>query len=248
MAFLVGGGDEQVMWLLQPGGKAIPATRTAGLGKLSPPTWSPDSKRVFVVRRSQGQAQLLEVTRSNANVRPLDLPPLPSGLVPTSLAVSPDGAFVLAVGERPGRVAEGANPPPGGQLFVGQFGPEGVLGWSQRPIAPGLGRISSPVWVDPLNVAFIAETDNKDDLGKLWMVKSDGWDPRAVLNNDAEGVSTVDIGNHLTVDPTGRYFVVTVRSSNGAALWTVDRQDQTVRYLTSPTPNSFDTEPSFASR
>jgi hypothetical protein len=108
--------------------------------------------------------------------------------------------------------------------------------------------VFSPVWVDPLTIAFIAETQNKDDLGKLWTVKSDGWDPKVELNNDAEGVPTVDIGNDLTVDPSGEEFVVTVRSNNGASLWVVDRQDNTVRYLTLPTANAFDTDPSFASR
>jgi Sporulation and spore germination/WD40-like Beta Propeller Repeat len=247
MAFLVGSGTSQVLWLLHPGGKALPVTANQP-GTLSPPSWSPDSHRVYLLSRQQGQTQLLEVARNNLKVRQLTLPELPSGLEPASIAVSPDGASVLAVAERPDRQPEDAEPGPGGQLFVGQFGPEGVLAWSKRQIAPGLGRVFSPVWVDPLTVAFIAETDNKDDLGKLWIVKSDGWDPTAVLNNEAEGAPMVDIGNHLTVDPTGRYFVVTVRSSSGASLWTVDRQDRTVRYLTLPSPNAFDTDPSFASR
>jgi hypothetical protein len=247
MAFLVGSGTSQVMWLVQPGGRAFPAT-TDQPGKLSAPTWSPDSQRVYLVSRNQGRARLLEVTRSSLSVRSLDIPKLPSGLEPASIAISPDGAFVLAVAERPDRTREDTDPVPGGQLFVGQFSPDGIVAWSDRQIAPGLGRVFSPVWVDPLTVAFIAETDNKDDLGKLWVVRPDGWDPTAVLNNDAEGVPMVDIGNHLTVDPTGKDFVVTVRSSNGASLWTVDRQGKAVRPLTLPTPNSFDTDPSFASR
>jgi hypothetical protein len=246
MAFVFGSGDSEVLWLMQPGGKVFPVTRELP-GALSPPTWTPDSRRVYVVSRAQGQARLLEVTRSDLSVRPLELPPLPAGLQPASIAISPDGAFALAVGERPNPGREDVEPGPGGQLFVGQFGPDGVVAWSDRQIAPGLGRVFSPVWVDPVTVAFIAETDNKDDLGKLWIVKSDGWDPTAVLNNDADGVPMVDIGNHLTVDPTGEDFVVTVRSSDGAALWMVDRQGKAVRYLTLPTPNLFDTDPSFAS-
>jgi hypothetical protein len=247
MAFLVGSGTSQVMWLVQPGGRAFPATRELR-GKLSPPTWSPDSKRVYLVSREQGRASLLEVTRDTLNIRRLDLPPTPSGLQPAAIAVSPDGAFVLAVADRPDPEPEEAQPVPGGQLFLGQFGPDGVIAWSKRQIAPGLGRVFSPVWVDPLTVGFITETENKDDLGKLWVVKSDGWDPTAVVNNDADGAPMVDIGNHLTVGPGGDGFVLTVRSSNGASLWMVDRQGKGGTYLTLPTPNTFDTDPSFASR
>jgi hypothetical protein len=245
MAFLAGSGSSQVLWLVQPGGKSLPVTEP---GRLSPPTWSPDAQRVYLVRRDDDQPWLLEVTRASLTVRELPLPELPGGLQPGSIAVSPDGASVLAVVDRPDSKREEAEPVPGGQLFLGQFGPEGVIAWSDRSIAPGLGRVFSPVWVDPLTIAFIAETQHKDDLGKLWTVKSDGWDPKAVLNNDAEDVPTVDIGNHLTVDPTGEDFVVTVRSNNGSALWVVDRQDKTVRYLTLPTPDALDTDPSFASR
>jgi hypothetical protein len=154
---------------------------------------------------------------------------------------------VLALGRR----ATGREPPDpgdGGQLLIGQFGPQGVVGWSERPIAPGLGRIFSPVWVDPLTVAFIAETDNKDDLGKLWVMKADGWDPTAIVNNDTDGVPIVDVGNQLTVDPAGDNFIITVGSRDGAALWMVDRQDNSVQPLTFPEPNVFDADPSFASR
>jgi hypothetical protein len=106
--------------------------------------------------------------------------------------------------------------------------------------------VFSPVWVDPVTVAFIAETGNKDDLGKLWTVKSDGWDPTAVLNDS--GMPIGDIGNQLTVDPSGSSFVVSARSSNGISLWTVDRREGSVTYLTAPGPGSFDVDPSFASR
>jgi hypothetical protein len=56
-----------------------------------------------------------------------------------------------------------------------------------------------------------------------------------------------DIGNSLTVDPGGRSFVVTARSSNGASLWIVNRQEKVASPLTFPTPNAFDSDPSFAS-
>ena len=42
--------------------------------------------------------------------------------------------------------------------------------------------------------------------------------------------------------------MVTARSSSGASLWMVNRQEKTVTYLTLPVPNAFDTDPSFASR
>jgi hypothetical protein len=248
LAFLVGSGTSQSLWLLPPEGaegKAQPVTD--GLpGKLSPPTWSPDSNKVYTVLRDAAGARLLEITRRNLRVRFLSLPPLPGGLQPASVTVSPDGAFVLAVADKPDRKVEEAEPVPGGQLFLGQFGPDGVTSWSERQIAPGLGRIFSPVWVDPVTVGFIAETGNKDDLGKLWTIKSDGWNPTAVLNDT--DIPIGDIGNNLTVDPTGTSFVVTARSSSGASLWMVNRQEKAVTYLTLPAPDAFDTDPSFASR
>lgn len=246
MAFLVGGGASQAMWLAQLGGRAFPATGQIQ-GRLSPPSWSPDSQRLYLVSRSQVRSRLWEVTRSSFTARELNFPELPSGLQLASVAVSPDGAAVLAVADHP-RPDDGTGPGPGGQLFVGQFGPDGVKAWSRRQIAPGLGRVFSPVWVDPLTVAFIAETDTRDDLGKLWVVKSDGWDPTALVNNGTDGGLVADIGHHLTVDPEGAGFVVTVRSSSGASLWTVDREGRTMRPLTEPLPNIFDTDPSYASR
>jgi hypothetical protein len=244
IAFLVGSGSTQSLWLATRSG--ADANPVEGLeGRLSAPPWSPDSPRLYLVSRDESGARLLEIGREARSFRSLALPPLPSGLQPSSIAVSPDGAFLLAVADRPDRPAEEAEPVPGGQLFLGQFGRNGVIGWSRRQIAPGLGRVFSPVWVDPVTVAFIAETENKDDLGKLWTVKSDGWDPNAVLN-DAE-IPMGDIGNSLTVDPGGRSFVVTARSSNGASLWIVNRQEKVASPLTFPAPNAFDSDPSFAS-
>ena len=52
----------------------------------------------------------------------------------------------------------------------------------------------------------------------------------------------------LAADPAGTSFVLTARSSTGASLWMVNRQDKAVTYLTLPTPNAFDSDPSFASR
>ena len=243
MAFLSGSGRTQNLWVRQPSGAA---DKVEGLsGRLSAPSWSPDSQRIYVVSRSDAGSRLVEVNRDTLGVRTLELPPLPAGLQLASVAVSPDGAFVLAVADRPSRPVEDADPVPGGQLFLGQFGPDGIVDWSGRPIAPGLGRVFSPVWVDPVTVAFIAETSNKDDLGKLWTIKSDGWDPTAVFNDS--DIPIGDIGNHLAVDPAGRSFVVTARTTNGSSLWMVNRLRKSVDYLTLPTANAFDGDPSFAS-
>jgi WD40-like Beta Propeller Repeat len=245
MAFLAGNGSERDLWVTQPGGgRAFPADELSG--RLSPPSWSPDSKRIYVVARDETGARLLEVGRSTLSVRQLALPPLPGGLQPSSVTVSPDGAFVLTVADRPDREVRDAEPVPGGQLFLGQFGPDGVIDWSPRQLAPGLGRVFSPVWVDPVTVGFIAETGYKDDLGRLWTVKSDGWDPTVVLNDS--NVPIGDIGNQLTVDPTGASFVVPARSSNGISLWVVHRREKSVSTLTVPANNTIDVDPSFASR
>jgi hypothetical protein len=248
LAFLVGTGTSQSLWLVPPEGEEGTAENVTDdlPGKLSPPSWSPDSSRVYTVLRDGTGAHLLEITRRTLRRRFLAFPQLPSGLQLASVTVSPDGASVLAVADRPDRKVEEAEPIPGGQLYLGQFGPDGVITWSERQIAPGLGRIFSPVWVDPVTVGFIAETGNKDDLGKLWTIKSDGWNPTAVLNDT--DIAIGDIGDNLTVDPTGTSFVVTARSGSGASLWMVNRQEKTVTYLTLPVPNAFDTDPSFASR
>jgi Sporulation and spore germination/WD40-like Beta Propeller Repeat len=246
MAFLAGTGNERRLWVTpaRPGGRAFPAEELSGW--LSPPTWSPDSKRIYVISRDETGARLLEVSRSTLSVTQRRLPPLPGGLQPSSITVSPDGASVLAVADRPDRKVLDAEPVPGGQLFLGQFGLRGVLQWSQRQLAPGLGRAFSPVWVDPVTVGFIAETDDKDDLGKLWTVRSDGWDPTAVLNDTGPPIG--DIGNQLTVDPSGASFVVPARSGTGTSLWMVHRREKSVSYLTTPAPTSSDVDPSFASR
>jgi hypothetical protein len=242
IAFLLARDGSQVLWLVPPTGSAFPATNFTG--RLSPPSWNPDSERLYVLSREGGQTRLWEILRTTLGVRPLELAPLPGGLQPTTLVVSPDGAYVLAVG-----AGAGAEPGDGGQLFVGRFDGDGVTGWFDQPIAPGFGKVFSPVWVDPVTVAFIAETESKDDLGRLWVMGADGWDPTAVIGNDTDDDAAVDIGTELTVDPAGANFIFTVRSESGASLWMVDRQGgNSVRPLTLPTPNEFDADPSFASR
>jgi hypothetical protein len=245
MAFLAATGGGLSLWVTQDrSGQAFPVEGLSG--KLSPPSWSPDSKSIYVVARDENGARLLEVSLSGMTVSQLSLPALPGGLQPSSVTVSPDGAFVLAVADQPGRKVRDAEPVPGGQLFRGQFGPGGVLRWSERQLAPGLGRVFSPVWVNPVTIGFIAETGNKDDLGRLWTARSDGWDPTAILNGS--DVPMGDIGNQLTVDPAGGSFVFPVRSSNGISLWMVDLQEKSPANLTTPTASNFDVDPSFASR
>ncbi|HEV3496425.1 MAG TPA: GerMN domain-containing protein, partial [Actinomycetes bacterium] len=145
MAFVAGSGTQQTLWLVNPERDAFRAEELSG--RLSAPTWSPDSKRVYVVSRDETGTRLVEVARSNLVVRRLQLAPLPSGLEPVSIAVSPDGTSLAAVADRPGRPLEDAEPVPGGRLYLGRFGPDGVTSWSPRQLAPGLGRIFSPIWV-----------------------------------------------------------------------------------------------------
>jgi dipeptidyl aminopeptidase/acylaminoacyl peptidase len=242
VAFLLTGGNDQSVWIGEVGDrKAAPVGLVAK--RLSPPSWSPDSNALYVLSRDGDRTRLNRIDLVSWSVDPVALAPLPGNLQPTLLEVSPDGAFVLAVG-----AGRGDQLGDGGQLFLGLLGLQGVTSWFPRPIAPGLGTVFSPVWVDALTVAFVAQTNAKDDLGKLWIMRSDGWDPTPVINLDPTSESAVDIGNQLTVDPAGSNFVFTVQSENGTSLWMVDRQGSGLRPLTTPLPNDFATDPSFASR
>ena len=244
IAFLVTNGNEQSLWVGEPGDPKAAPPGVRGR-RLSAPSWSPDANRIYILSQSQdtSRPRLNIVDLVNWSVTNVVLAPLPGDLQPTLLEVSPDGAFVLAIGAE-----RSTQPPDGGQLFLGPLGPAGVTSWFSRPIAPGLGTVYSPVWVDPLTVAFIAKTGAKDDLGKLWLMEFDGWDPTPVLNVDPTNESTVDLGDQLTVDPAGANFIFTVASEDGTSLWMVDRQGNGLRPLTVPLPNDFATDPSFASR
>ena len=112
-------------------------------GRLSASTWSPDSKRVYVVARDETGTRLVEVARSNLVVRLLQLAPLPGGLELASVTVSPDGTSLLAVADRPGRRVEEAEPVPGGQLYLGRFGPDGVTSWSRASLPPASAASSA---------------------------------------------------------------------------------------------------------
>jgi Tol biopolymer transport system component len=101
MAFVAESGNDQSLWLVNPGRDASRAEELSG--RLSAPTWSPDSKRVYVVSRDETGTRMVAVARDNMVVRPVEFTPLPSGLEPVSIAVSPDGTSMLAVADRPSR-------------------------------------------------------------------------------------------------------------------------------------------------
>jgi hypothetical protein len=242
LAFLLlGDGGNCSLWF---GSRDDGTVRPTGVrGQLSPPSWLPDASKLLVMRRSGNQLELLGVNPATQRASRLTLAPMPGGLRPTVLRVSPDGAFVLGVGGgRQSRFGDG------GLLFLGLLSPNGVVDWFPRPIAPGLGEVFSPVWVDSSTVAFIGKTGNKDDLGKLWIMDPDGWDPTPLLNLDPTSENAVDIGDELTVDPTGNRFIFVVQSEDGTSLWMIDRLGASLRQLTTPGGNGFDNEPSFATR
>jgi hypothetical protein len=242
LAFLLlGDGAERSLWIGSGDGTTV---KPAGVrGQLSPPSWLPDASKLLVMRQSSGQVELLGVTPGMQRASRLALAPMPGGLHPTVLRVSPDGAFVLGVGA--GKRAKFGD---GGLLFLGLLSVSGVVDWFPRPIAPGLGEVFSPVWVDSSTIAFIGKTSNKDDLAKLWIMDPDGWDPTPLLNLDPTSENAVDIGDQLTVDPTGNRFIFVVQSEDGTSLWMIDRLGASLRQLTAPGSNSFDNEPSFATR
>ena len=242
LAFLLlGDGAERSLWIGSGDGSSVRSMNVKG--QLSPPSWLPDASRLLVMRRSGDKVELLGVNPATRRASRLTLAPLPGGLRPTVLRVSPDGAFVLGVGG--GKQAKFGD---GGVLFLGLLSPAGVVEWFPRPVAPGLGEALSPVWVDSSTIAFIGKTSNKDDLGKLWIMDPDGWDPTPLLNLDPTSENTVDIGDELTVDPTGNRFIFVVQSEDGTSLWMIDRLGASLRQLTSPGSNGFDNEPSFATR
>jgi len=242
LAFLLlGDGEERSLWIGSGDGGSVQATGVRG--QLSPPTWLPDASRLLVLRRDGGRVELLAVTPGAQGAMKLALAPMPGGLQPTVLRVSPDGAYVLGVGAG-ARARFGDS----GLLFLGLLGPHGVVDWFPRPVAPGLGDVFSPVWVDASTVAFIGRTGTKDDPGKLWLMGADGWDPTPFLNLDPASENAIDIGDQLTVDPTGNQFIFIEQSEDGTALWMVDRLGVGLRQLTSPGLNGFDSDPSFATR
>jgi hypothetical protein len=248
IALLSRTGTQTSLWVTGPGPR--PARPMGLSGDLSAPTWMPDGGRLLVLRHVGSTSELWSVSPDRvAELNRLRLATMPDGLRPSSIAVSPDGGYVLAVA-----AGSGAPFQAGGALYLGLLGPgdaaggdsAGIISWTAEPVAPGLGNeIDSPVWVDPTVVAFISRTRNADDLGQLWTMAPDGWDPNPVLPPPPDQI--VNLGDRLSVDPQGERFVFTVRSPQGTSLYSIKRFGKDLRPLTLP-DNQSDTDPSFASR
>jgi len=245
IAYLVGEmGKPHTLWTASRSGAAPVATGLQGV--LSPPSWAPGSPaRLLALKRQGSRVELWSVNADSGKATKLGLGPLPAGLEPTLVRVSPDGCFVLAVLARP----EPRYPfEAGGGLYLGVLGASGVTAWTPHPLAPGLGAASSPVWVDPVTVAFVSGGESRYDRKKLWTVKVDGWGPTLVLSPGRGSELGVDIDGELTVDPTGEAFVFKSPSDIGTSLWMVNRDGRGLKALTSPDDTYFDGDPSFASR
>jgi Sporulation and spore germination/WD40-like Beta Propeller Repeat len=245
IAYLVGeAGAARTLWTASASGAQAAATRLEG--ELSPPSWVPGSPpRLLALKREGARVALWSVDADSGKATRLHLGPLPAGLEPTLVRVSPGGDFVLAVLAKPGPADafEG-----GGDLYVGVLEPGGVSRWSPDPLAPGLGAAFSPVWVDPVTVAFVGDREQRYDRRKLWLVKVDGWGPTLVLDPGRGTGMGVDIEGGLTVDPAGETFVFTSPTELGTSLWRVGRDGRGLQALTSPDTPKFDDHPNFASR
>ncbi|HEV8648807.1 MAG TPA: GerMN domain-containing protein [Actinomycetes bacterium] len=247
IAYLVGEmGEPHTLWTASQTGTSPSATDLHGV--LSPPSWLPGSPpRLLALKREGASVQLWSVDADSGQATKLGLGPLPDQLEPILVRVSPDGCFVLAVLARSGA---GRRDPvePGGDLYLGVLGAQGVTEWIPHPLAPGLGAASSPVWVDPVTVAFVGDGENRFDRKKLWVVKVDGWGPAPVLSPDRGSNLGVDIDGELTVDPAGEVFVFKSPSELGTSLWMVNRDGRGLKALTPPDATYFDGDPNFASR
>lgn len=247
-----GTGGDRELWTAAADGSG--ALNTGLHGDLSEPTWvpSPEPRLLALAREPDGKAQLWSVTPGGDDSRPrqLALGRLPEGMDPTLLRVSPDGGLVLAVMGSSERVAEeGAQAAFGAdsdQLYLGVLGDHGVTRWVDAPLAPGLGEIHSPVWVDPDTIAFIAEAGAKGSK-TLWTIRIDGWDPTQVLASDRSSDTEVDIADQLTVDPGGHTLVFKSSTDLSSALWLVNVDGRGLHALTGADPSIFDTDPNLAS-
>jgi Tol biopolymer transport system component len=164
---------------------------------------------------------------------------------PTLLRVSADGSLVLAVMAGPQQHTEDSVglAADNEQLYLGVLGDKGVTEWVQRPLAPGLGEVSSPAWVDPDTIAFVGEAGTKGSMA-LWTVRLDGWDPTQVLAS-GRGPTMVDVADQLTVDPGGHLLVFKTSTDLSSSLWLVNLDGRGLRPLTSGSP-SLDSDPSLA--
>jgi hypothetical protein len=244
-----GTGGEPELWTATGSG-ADPVN--SGLrGDLSEPTWVPsDPARLLVLQHANGKALLWSLTPgTNGGLTRLSLGHPPAGMDPTLLRVSADGSLVLAVMGGPEQHAED----PAGvdaeneQLYLGVLGDRGVTTWVQHPLAPGLGEVQSPAWVDPDTIAFVGEAGTKGSKA-LWTVRLDGWDPTQVLAS-GRGPGMVDVADQLTVDPSGQVLVFKTSTDLSSSLWLVNLDGRGLRPLTSDPSGSslLDSDPSLAS-
>ncbi len=241
-----GTGSDLELWTASASG-AAPA-RTGLHGNLSEPTWVPsDPPRLLTLEHDHGKVRLWSVA-PDGDSRPvrLSLGRLPAGMDPTLLRVSADGGLVLAVmGSR--EQAEGpATFGAGDQLFLGVLGSGGVTRWVGGSLAPGLGEVHSPVWVDADTIAFVGEAGAKGSKA-LWTTRIDGWDPTQVLSSDRTSDAGVDIADQLTVDPSGHTLVFKSSTDLSSSLWLVNVDGRGLRALTTADPSNLDTDPTLAS-
>lgn len=241
IAFLVGHDRAEQLWVGSADGGNAHATHLAG--DLSAPSWTPDGSRLLVLRHDPAVTTLWSVHASSGTIQPLQLAPLPRpGLVPTTIAVSPDGAAVVAVGG-----ADPAQGGRGGELFTGQLTPAGVTAWTPLALAPA-GAAHSPVWVEPAAVAFVVNSGSLGDEGTLWTVDKDGWNPQeAELGSERPG----ELANQLSGSPDGDRLVFTVRSDPGTnQIFTIRRRGENTlpQPLTGPDAFASDADPNLASR
>jgi hypothetical protein len=249
IAYLIHSGSGDEVWIGPSQGRDAKPTGLAG-GALSEPSWTPDGKRVLVLSAG-GEGERLGAGTTLWSLEPgsgaapqrLRLAPMPDGLVPTTVRVSPDGAFVLALGARPG---SGFRLGAGGQLYRGRLGPDGITGWSPGPIAPGLGTVYSPVWAGFAKIAFIAKQGGPDDTGSIWVMDPDGYRPERVdLGTDRPP----DLGDHLTSDLKGERLVFTINTGDGGtSLYTLLRLDTSPPRSLTQEVQTIDADPSLASR
>ena len=251
IAYLVNAGPTSDLELTTATAAGAEATSTGLRGELSEPTWVPaEPDRLLTLKRVQDRVELWSVTPGSGGkpVR-LSLGDLPEGLEPSLLRVSPDGGMVLAVMHSRQRVADeervsfGAD---SGQLYLGVLGAGGVKQWVAGPLAPGQGEAHSPVWADPETIAFIGEGGAKGSRA-LWTIRVDGWDPNQVLASDRSTDGGVDIGDQLTVDPTGRTLVFKSSTDLSSSLWLVNMDGRGLRALTTADSSVLDSDPNLAS-
>jgi hypothetical protein len=216
----------------RPRRQGLPGRRA--VGRLSAPTWSPDSKRVYVVARDETGTRLVEVRPQQPGRPPAPARPLPLGPRAGQRHRQPRRDLAARRRRPPRPQGRGGRARPRRPAVPRPARPRRRHQLVPAPARPRPGPGLQPDLGRPGDVAFVAETDNKDDLGKLWTIKSDGWDPTAVLNDS--DVAIGDIGNRSpSTPPAGRSWSPPA-PANGASLWMINRQDKSVSLPHPPHP------------